>query len=613
MRYIDKTTRFFIADPSVNPFEQSVTHQELLEAYRTFIVSSSGWRKVFAASGNEEDAGENVNPADLYMTALAAIAISRTLGTAKEVLIGLDARPTGPALADAAIRTFLASGLRVRYIFIASAPEIMADSALYPCDAFFYISASHNPIGHNGFKIGRDGGVLSATEVADIISTFQDLVADPQSIQLVKSLAVDEGEYRKVLDSVEKNKQIALDRYTTLLRITATQSEKPKEIEHQLSLLKRQLLDHPVGIVGELNGSARCVSADKTFLASLGIETRFFNDTCRTIVHPIVPEGENLEQCRSLLEQAYKENPIFQLGYVPDNDGDRGNIVYITPSTGSAHILGAQDLFALVAAVELTLTRRTEKNLAIAVNGPTSLMIEHISKALQVHVARAEVGEANVVQLAGSLRDRGYVVRILGEGSNGGNITHPSKVRDPMNTLVSLLKLLSDRTLFDEIARFVGMGEGVPMDMEHALSMLPKRTITGSFSREAIMNINTTDHAVLKSAYESEFAKAWEERKNELSARFGIHGWIEQQTEHIACKVGVGPDFRSAKAKGGLKILFLDAHKQPTDFIWMRGSQTEPVFRILVDALGTDQERHDYLLAWQRALVTAADDRASSQ
>ncbi len=90
-------------------------------------------------------------------------------------------------------------------------------------------------------------------------------------------------------------------------------------------------------------------------------------------------------------------------------------------------------------------------NLAIAINGPTSLIIESIATRLGAVVARAEVGEANVVQLADQLRDKGYTVRLLGEGSNGGNITHPSKVRDPLNTLVSLIKLLTSETLFAEV------------------------------------------------------------------------------------------------------------------------------------------------------------------
>ena len=74
---------------------------------------------------------------------------------------------------------------------------------------------------------------------------------------------------------------------------------------------------------------------------------------------------------------------------------------------------------------------KPEARPAVVVNGPTSMRIERIAEAYGAGVFRAEVGEANVVNLAAARRSGGYEVRILGEGSNGGNITHPATVRDP--------------------------------------------------------------------------------------------------------------------------------------------------------------------------------------
>jgi phosphomannomutase len=110
----------------------------------------------------------------------------------------------------------------------------------------------------------------------------------------------------------------------------------------------------------------------------LGIRTRFANANPGEIVHGIVPEGDNLELCRRLLEQAHREDPSFLLGYVPDNDGDRGNIAWIDERTGCASILGAQELFALVAAVELSHPSAGSRPKAVAVNCPTSLMIDEM-------------------------------------------------------------------------------------------------------------------------------------------------------------------------------------------------------------------------------------------
>lgn len=610
MKRFDAVTGFVIADAQEDPCSGlPPSFQDIQEAYRPLIVSASGWRKIFVASGNQEDASESVSKADVYLTAMAAVSIARHIGFGKLIVLGIDARPTGAALAYVALRMFLACNLAVRYVFIASAPEIMADSALHDSDAFFYISASHNPIGHNGFKIGRAGGVLNAAEVKPIIEYFQTMVGDERSIQEIRNLSasVSSDRIEKVFDSIPTEKSAAMDRYCQLLFRTLADSKDPAFIATAIGKLRNQIASHPIGIVGELNGSARCVSVDRQFFEALNIRTVFINDTCRQIVHPIVPEGENLEMCRLELEKAYRIDHAFQIGYVPDNDGDRGNVVYITPSDGKAHILGAQQLFALVAAVELANARKTHHRVAIAVNGPTSLLIDTIAKALDVTVARAEVGEANVVLLAEHLRSDGYTVRILGEGSNGGNITHPCKVRDPMNTLVSLVKLLTDENLFRLVVSKDSPSDSVLMNLEHALESLPKRIITGGFSEQAVMKVRTTDHGALKTAYEKIFAREWDERSAYLRERFGICSWEEQQTEGIYCRTGIGCEFRSGRGTGGLKIIFFDDQKQATDFIWMRGSQTEPVFRIMADATGTDQDRHDYLLAWQRQMVEQAD------
>ena len=70
------------------------------------------------------------------------------------------------------------------------------------------------------------------------------------------------------------------------------------------------------------------------------------------------------------------------------------------------------------------------------------MRVERIAARFGVDVHRAEVGEANVVARARELRRDGYLVRFLGEGSNGGNITHPAAVRDPIQTILAVLKLL---------------------------------------------------------------------------------------------------------------------------------------------------------------------------
>ena len=156
------------------------------------------------------------------------------------------------------------------------------------------------------------------------------------------------------------------------------------------------------------------------------------------------------------------------------------------------------------------------------------------------------------------------------------------------------------------------MASGERATVAGALAALPKRTITGNFSAKATMRITCMDHGNLKLVYEDLFASQFIQRQDELRDRFNIHGWREEQTEGTTLRIGVGPQYRTPPMRGGLKIIFLDQRGEATDFLWMRGSGTEPVFRIMADAYGTDQARHDYLLEWQRSLVEKADRLATS-
>ena len=106
------------------------------------ILSASGWRKVFAKSGDEQDTTNEIGSEN---TALAVIAadvffdyISAATGQKNPVIVcGTDTRPTGGAVASAIVRTLLARKAIVRYPGVVAAPEIMAYARKF--DGFIYI------------------------------------------------------------------------------------------------------------------------------------------------------------------------------------------------------------------------------------------------------------------------------------------------------------------------------------------------------------------------------------------------------------------------------------------------------------------------------------------
>ncbi|MFA7559979.1 MAG: phosphoglucomutase, partial [Sphaerochaeta sp.] len=287
--------------PTADPLAFEIPSQADVHcAYRQMIISSSGWRTVFAKSGDEEDSRSAVAPANRILTALAAAALYRFLDRpTPTILVGLDARPTGSTLGPIVIRTLLSLGAKVRYLAITPAPQIMADTNLAPdeADAFFYISASHNPIGHNGFKFGKAGGVFGSADAAALAEGYEALVNDWEEVftDLVeRSAALDSELYKAVFDSVSEAQKQSARRYRNLALQIATKSEESETHRAFIDTMKRS---RQIGILGELNGSARSVSIDRALLTELGVKTHFINDTPGLVVHPIVPEGENLTLC----------------------------------------------------------------------------------------------------------------------------------------------------------------------------------------------------------------------------------------------------------------------------------------------------------------------------
>ncbi len=631
----DAQSGLLVGEPCVSPL-QSITvlpAGELQQALEGFVLSASGFRKIFAVDGDEESTVEAISNGDGALVAAAVVCYLRLLaaeaGSAPIVAVAVDSRPTGPTIAHVAIRTLLSHGADVRYLFIAPAPEIMAYTRTSDdVDGFVYISASHNPVGHNGIKFGfRDGGVLPGQIASKLISTFTGKATSPEEVaEIVDRVnGVSADRVRRVFGQAKEHKQAALSQYSRFLRNVVCGSEDDAEQSRFFDALASEIRSNPVGVVAELNGSARTVSIDGGLLGSVGTRVRVVNDRPRAIAHRIVPEGASLDQCRRELERAYTEDSAFLFGYVPDNDGDRGNIVYIDRATGTARQLMAQDVFALSCLAELAYLAYTgaveyspeglpSSRLAIAVNGPTSLRVDRVAQVFGAEVFRAEVGEANVVRLADELRGKGYVVRILGEGSNGGNITYPSRVRDPMSTVFALLKLLripdapnrpSPLSLWRSRLGMPPFQAGT-VDVTLVLDSLPRFTTTSAFESRAALRIRRP-HRELKARYESVFVREWEMRKNDLRRRLGVVSWQEVNYEGSVARVGFGPEFRSGDERGGLKIELLDEGGKPVGFLWMRGSGTEPVFRILADIEGDVPDVEKELLSWQTDMVKEAD------
>ena len=198
----------------------------------------------------------------------------------------------------------------------------------------------------------------------------------------------------------------------------------------------------------------------------------------------------------------------------------------------------------------------------------------------------------------------GYTCRVCGEGSNGGNITYPAKVRDPMNSLMTFAKLWSVEGLYQFVMERLGKKADDKPSLHSVISALPKYITTSAFSSDAVMHIQSTDYNKLKDAYEDILQYEGNGRMPE-----GFSRWEVRQYEGSEEEIGIGKDHRAPDSTGGLKVQFYDDKDKAIGYLWLSKSRTEPVIRTMVDIKGNDKKLHDALLDWQHEMVKRADDR----
>ena len=587
------------------------------------ILSASGWRKVFAESGNEQDKSASIGKENRAISVFAAEVFANYIknASAKEspvVILGMDSRPTGKEIADSSLKSLVQNGINVKFAGVIAAPEIMAYAR--NADGFMYISASHNPIGHNGIKFGLNtGGVLNAEENAKLTASFKELCESENAIEKADFIlqSAPHKKIEEIYEAMPYTKIEALAAYKKFLLWTISGTQNAEKQTEIFSIIKSTIKkgnassSRKIGVVCDMNGSARAASIDEQFFAENGIQFYTMHNTPGEIAHEIIPESENLVYLAMEMERLQKEGKTDAiLGYMPDCDGDRGNIVYWDEKAERAIILKAQEVFSLSVLAELSYSKYlNQKNehfkSAVAVNCPTSMRIEEIALTLGAKVFRAEVGEANVVSCAQEKRAEGYDVRIFGEGSNGGTITYPSSVRDPLNTVFAIIKLLSIKELYKNWCNLTGSFYSDDFSLTDILATLPRYTTTGVSESRAVLHIATKDHALLKSRFQNVFQNEWARQKDMLYEKYKILYWEcvitngTKETRRVS-------DF-SKSGKGGLKIIFYDEENAPIAFIWMRGSGTEPVFRILCDVKGDNPEMEKALLEWETNMLTVAD------
>lgn len=535
-----------------------------------FTQGVSGWRAVFGA---DEDSAKKALP----QIALASSSFVEALGIESPViLVGMDTRPTSRIMLAGVVQSLLAAGAIVRFAGVTAAPEIMASSSTL--DGFVFVTASHNPIEHNGLKFGRGGAVLSAQENAKLSAIYRAKCDKDDAMSTAQKVLA--GYRASDLDTVYRGRE-AVKR-----KALAAYKESVEKIIGDVSYGEEGFM-----VVCDFNGGARAMSIDKDFFAEKGVAFHAINDGENGIlrpVHGIIPEGDNLVPLAKEMERLRKAGQAPVIGYMTDCDGDRGNIVYWDEDAGGggkACILEAQQVFALAALHYLHHADTDRKG--IAVNCATSGRVDAVAAGCGAHVFRSEVGEANVEAAASAARNAGYVIPIAGEGSNGGLITYPAKVRDPIMTVFAILALLREYG-----------------SLKSALNAIPPYTTTGATEARALMQVK-----VNKARLKEVFLREWESKQGQ-----GIRKEYNFASYDTAFANGAqeiitdgGGDWDNGS--GSVKVRFKDKEGNVAAFLWLRASGTEDVLRVMCDVKGGDdkcKKEEAQMLEWWRAMIEEA-------
>jgi phosphomannomutase len=358
------------------------------ELVARYAAALGAWVRTSPASQGAGAAGERGRPA---------------------VVLGRDARTSGPMFAHAAAAGLMSVGVDVIDVGMVPTPTVQLAVEHHGAGAGLILTASHNPIEWNALKfVGPDGIFLDAEAGARVRALAE---AGPPRLGW-EGL----GQVREDRDAVGRH----LDAVLALPMIDVT-------------AIRARAFHIAVDCV---RGAG--VSAIPPLLELLGCRTSGINlEPDGRFPRPPEPVPENLGELGELVRQSGAD-----LGFAVDPDVDRLALV-----DERGHPIGED--YTLAFAVRAVLDRRsTDAQIpTVVVNLSTSLVVEDAARAARARVVRAPVGEANVAR---TIRDERAVIG--GEGNGGVMLPALHIGRDaPLGVALILHLLATNRVTVSEL------------------------------------------------------------------------------------------------------------------------------------------------------------------
>lgn len=118
--------------------------------------------------------GQNLSPLDVVKFAAAYGSWLRTQGTGHTVVVGMDARPSGPMVHDLVCATLNGLGLDVVSLGITTTPTVELAVVLERAAGGIVLTASHNPVEWNALKLlNARGEFISAADGEAVLARYR--------------------------------------------------------------------------------------------------------------------------------------------------------------------------------------------------------------------------------------------------------------------------------------------------------------------------------------------------------------------------------------------------------------------------------------------------------
>ena len=345
--------------------------------------------------------GENLTSKDIvkFTSAFVTILVINNKIKSRKIVVGRDARISGPMVEKIVIETLINSGLNVICLGLSTTPTVEIAVTEEKADAGIIITASHNPINWNALKfLNEKGEFINANEGKELIK-----VSESQ-------------EFKKVQ---EKNGNIFFKKDYISVHIDKILELKSIDVD----LIKKKQFKIVVDAVNSTGGIAIPMLLEKLNVDCIKI----FCDPTGEFPHNPEPLPENIIE---LSKSVVKNNA--DLGIITDPDVDR--LAFVCED---GVVFGEE--YTLVACADYYLNMYKGSTVS---NLSSSRALKDVTKIYGCEHFFSAVGEVNVVEL---MKSKNAVIG--GEGNGGVILPELHYGRDALVGIALFLSHLAKKNI----------------------------------------------------------------------------------------------------------------------------------------------------------------------